>query len=85
MLQHKNKTKQTNEILMPGKTSQGRFLLYGDSSVVKFREIGWGRVVIKGRRRDGGISDGDEEEGSGNAGDGLHTTQMYLILHTESG
>lgn len=53
--------------------------------MIKFREIGWGRVVIKGRRRDGGISDGDEEEGSGNAGNGLHTTQMYLILHTESG
>lgn len=53
--------------------------------MVKFREIGWGRVVIGGRRRDGGISDGDAEEGSGNAGDGLHTTQMYLILHTESG
>lgn len=53
--------------------------------MIKFREIGWGRVVIKGRRRDGSISDGDEEEGSGNAGNGLHTTQMYLILHTESG
>lgn len=31
------------------------------------------------------VSAGDNEEGSGNVGDGLYTTQTYLMVHTESG
>lgn len=69
-----NKTNQQNSYAGQNKPKT-MILVVWISSVVKVR----GRVVTgQERRTDGCVPAGDDKEGSGNVGDGLHTTQKYL-------